>query len=432
MKECENGHVYDETRFASCPYCQQGVSGAPAPRKMKPAVKWAIVGVGTLLVAGLIILLIALLGKNQGAAGTLGGYEPPAVTNTPDGSSGGWPALEGLLGSADSTAAPEPDTAAPAPTATPAPTLPPAAFEGITYDLDDLNASLTLPADYSTTDNRTFSNAAGDRVLEIDFMLDIVGKPIHSVEDIEANEDAIMAAVAEQFGADEYVVDTTGYVTINGRLGYAMLFHMTNDGDTDVVDIDLTTVEGDNGFGCYMMMGATLNSGVEAWQEIADIMETLTVHGPANVPYAVYENREANIYFLYEPELVEEIELVYNDVYGVEVPCVLLYPVAERGLEYVEVNYMGGCMNTADEVIEYLSDAWTVLNVDLSQVAEETVYNVTWKARMFYMEDMEFFFAAAEIDGLPYALGYNLQEDLLEDGRDIAEMVMATLSPVTD
>ena len=24
MKQCDNGHFYDETRFDSCPYCQEG------------------------------------------------------------------------------------------------------------------------------------------------------------------------------------------------------------------------------------------------------------------------------------------------------------------------------------------------------------------------------------------------------------------------
>ena len=24
MKQCDNGHFYDENRFDSCPYCQEG------------------------------------------------------------------------------------------------------------------------------------------------------------------------------------------------------------------------------------------------------------------------------------------------------------------------------------------------------------------------------------------------------------------------
>ena len=26
MKQCDNGHFYDENRFVTCPYCQEGAA----------------------------------------------------------------------------------------------------------------------------------------------------------------------------------------------------------------------------------------------------------------------------------------------------------------------------------------------------------------------------------------------------------------------
>lgn len=143
-----------------------------------------------------------------------------------------------------------------------------------TRDLGILSASIGVPSDYVVSaDGFSFANEERGCAVTTSFVWNL-GVPIYTLSDIESHLDEIIASVMLGFDVADYTIHSAEYGAVGGRDAYRVYFEGT---DAAGVSMDMLylAVQGENPFGCYIILGAW-SKGDEArrtgdWRYLAEL-----------------------------------------------------------------------------------------------------------------------------------------------------------------
>ena len=190
-----------------------------------------------------------------------------------------------------------------APGVTAEPSVPPvSAPELETRDLGILSASIGVPSDYVVSaDGFSFANEERGCAVTTSFVWNL-GVPIYTLSDVELHLDEIIASVMMGFDVADYTIYSAEYGAVGGRDAYQVCLEGT---DASGVSMDMLylAVQGENPFGCYIILGAWSKGDEAGRREIEDILQSFRCSGVPDMTYSMWYSDNIGIKFIIDDSL---------------------------------------------------------------------------------------------------------------------------------
>lgn len=393
--------VYHGRGQAPSPGMPSGISRLLAYLKANPVVAWVSGGCLVLVLALCIILPLALSGrdKDYGPVSSSGSSTLPMTGST-------------LPPAADSPAI-QPTTAPSAPQAEIG-----AAVEYVQRDLGALNASLTLPDAYTPSeDGFSFVDQQNNRVVETSFMWNI-GVPIYTLADVEANQTMLLELVIQQMGnVQSYEVLGSTDAKVNGQEAFLLVFE-ASDASGAALNASIVAVESQNGYGCYVLLGAWRVEDEAGAEEVATILDSFRCNGPAETTYAMWYGEDSAVKVIVDDSITQgrvydmSMELDIGNIYAL-----YLYPTDEAekagsgnlsvegagNVEIGEAAHYGA--ETPEEMLDFTLSLAQMLDCEASDRYALELGGLEWLCQDYVVQDYTFSYASAMIDGACYVVG---------------------------
>ena len=276
----------------------------------------------------------------------------------------------------------------------------------VSWELNGLNASIQLPETYSASEEGwLFTDREAGSVILADYRVDF-SVPVYSMNDVAENVETVAAWSAEWMQYSDYEILDAGGCTIGGRAAF-QIFTESRGGGSAAENMLITTIEGDSGFGCYLILALYPAGSPEEETEIREIAASFRSGGPVELPYSCYYDEEAGIQIIIDDRLAGG---------GVETSGteLILYPTEaarEAGagnldsgsagmVETGNAGFLG--MSAPQEILDGFSGM-----LQASGAAPGETYTVSrggyeWLCQDYTMQDHSFSCASAIIDGQCY------------------------------
>lgn len=212
-------------------------------------------------------------------------------------------------------------------------------------------------------------------------------------------------------------------MVVGDRKAYQVLFRASNQKD-DSMQLLLTAIEGQGGFGSYLIFTASPVDDLESSEEILAIIDTFQVTGPVEVSTQIFSDVNARIRFMYDSAL----SLGGNWVWSQELSdgsthySLVIYPAAANtevlmdpakdnagGIESMNASRYG---STPEEVLTYFQNQ----NSTFTPGERHTgIYGeVEWLIQDFTINSYAYRYGAASIDGEVF-LARVMYDDSIQD-----------------
>ena len=264
--------------------------------------------------------------------------------------------------------------------------------EMVSWDLGGLNATISAPENYSWSDSGWMLSDGGGTLLLMDYRKDF-GIPVYSLSDVAENTEMVAAWSADWMQHTDYELLNAGFCTIGGREAYLIC----TEGRSSVSEKEkmvAAAVEGDNGFGCYLICAAYSETDPEKETEILDIIDSFQVRGPVDVPYDVYSDEGAGIKFILDSTLAEQVKTNGSEL--------IVYPAgtAAQSEAYLEVGqgkFLG--TETPEEVLEVFTSIFRENGAETGEAYLVQAGGAEWMCRNFLLDGLTCSVAAASVGG---------------------------------
>lgn len=339
----------------------------------------------------------------------------------------------------------------PSPSATPSSPLSPApsetaapATEMMDQDLGNLSATIRIPSYFiEDPDAWAFYNETKDRIIYITYYwrLEV---PIYSLSDIESNVEVVAASFTSGEGLTEpYTITSTSPMEINGQQAFGIDM-ATTDSDGQPITVKFVAVEGNNGFGCYVLTAIYNEDDAEGAAELEETIHSFQSTGAVDTTTDMFYSQNGGIKFICDGDLAQggmvEMELTTDQGPRYSV-CLYLTeenrdaqwdPQAENagGVEVMNASHLG---STPEEVLSRFYDSMFIndnaLGATASEVYTSTYGNIEWYFQDINLLDYEYSYAAAEIDGQIYSATVMLNDAIEDDALTLWMQIMSTIRP---
>lgn len=376
--------------------------------KANPVIAWILGGGLAAVIAICIILPITLSGGNKksgNTADTVTGTPPISQTDPTTVTPG---APDDSSGTSDTSYDPE------------------------VCDLGIYSATMSVPLTYEQQENSyTYIDNENQRLVAmVDYMWQL-GGPLYSLSDVENNREAVVADLLNQMDfSNDYTILTAGPDSIGDQEAYQIYLIVTNYG----VDMDMVieAVEGQNGFGCYLLLGCYESGDDQGMEEVYDAISSFRCNGKINISYDVISDTGAGVKAICDTSVITDAKSnSFTLPNGNSGTAMLLYFNSDTN-QYVEVEEGSAAGRDAGECMEYLCSLWRErAGAELGEASTEVAGGVTWQIQEITYNSYSYAIATADINGKPYIVGMNADEANVSTANSIFVNVISTVRPIS-
>lgn len=329
------------------------------------------------------------------------------------------------------------------PGSTAEPSVPPVSVPELeTRDLGILSASIGVPSDYVVSaDGFSFANEERGCAVTTSFVWNL-GVPIYTLSDIESHLDEIIASVMLGFDVADYTIHSAEYGAVGGRDAYRVYFEGT---DAAGVSMDMLylAVQGENPFGCYIILGAWSKGDEAGGQEIGDILQSFRCNGVPDITYSMWYSENIGIKFIIDDSLaigsvweteiqlengVAEIIAIYPTEAAMEVGLGDISSPDSGGVEIGYVSEYG--YSTPEEMLDGNADSVEASGGIVGQRYAADSGGVEWLCQNYSIGSFDFSSAAAVIEGRVFYLSAMYNDTSKEAVVALCNQVMASVRPL--
>ena len=329
------------------------------------------------------------------------------------------------------------------PGSTAEPSVPPVSVPELeTRDLGILSASIGVPSDYVVSaDGFSFANEERGCAVTTSFVWNL-GVPIYTLSDIESHLDEIIASVMLGFDVADYTIHSAEYGAVGGRDAYRVYFEGT---DAAGVSMDMLylAVQGENPFGCYIILGAWSKGDEAGGQEIGDILQSFRCNGVPDITYSMWYSENIGIKFIIDDSLaigsvweteiqlengVAEIIAIYPTEAAMEVGLGDISSPDSGGVEIGYVSEYG--YSTPEEMLDGNADSIEASGGIVGQRYAADSGGVEWLCQNYSIGSFDFSSAAAVIEGRVFYLSAMYNDTSQEAVVALCNQVMASVRPL--
>lgn len=329
------------------------------------------------------------------------------------------------------------------PGSTAEPSVPPVSVPELeTRDLGILSASIGVPSDYVVSaDGFSFANEERGCAATTSFVWNL-GVPIYTLSDIESHLDEIIASVMLGFDVADYTIHSAEYGAVGGRDAYRVYFEGT---DAAGVSMDMLylAVQGENPFGCYIILGAWSKGDEAGGQEIGDILQSFRCNGVPDITYSMWYSENIGIKFIIDDSLaigsvweteiqlengVAEIIAIYPTEAAMEVGLGDISSPDSGGVEIGYVSEYG--YSTPEEMLDGNADSVEASGGIVGQRYAADSGGVEWLCQNYSIGSFDFSSAAAVIEGRVFYLSAMYNDTSQEAVVALCNQVMASVRPL--
>lgn len=329
------------------------------------------------------------------------------------------------------------------PGSTAEPSVPPVSVPELeTRDLGILSASIGVPSDYVVSaDGFSFANEERGCAVTTSFVWNL-GVPIYTLSDIESHLDEIIASVMLGFDVAHYTIHSAEYGAVGGRDAYRVYFEGT---DAAGVSMDMLylAVQGENPFGCYIILGAWSKGDEAGGQEIGDILQSFRCNGVPDITYSMWYSENIGIKFIIDDSLaigsvweteiqlengVAEIIAIYPTEAAMEVGLGDISSPDSGGVEIGYVSEYG--YSTPEEMLDGNADSVEASGGIVGQRYAADSGGVEWLCQNYSIGSFDFSSAAAVIEGRVFYLSAMYNDTSQEAVVALCNQVMASVRPL--
>lgn len=329
------------------------------------------------------------------------------------------------------------------PGSTAEPSVPPVSVPELeTRDLGILSASIGVPSDYVVSaDGFSFANEERGCAVTTSFGWNL-GVPIYTLSDIESHLDEIIASVMLGFDVADYTIHSAEYGAVGGRDAYRVYFEGT---DAAGVSMDMLylAVQGENPFGCYIILGAWSKGDEAGGQEIGDILQSFRCNGVPDITYSMWYSENIGIKFIIDDSLaigsvweteiqlengVAEIIAIYPTEAAMEVGLGDISSPDSGGVEIGYVSEYG--YSTPEEMLDGNADSVEASGGIVGQRYAADSGGVEWLCQNYSIGSFDFSSAAAVIEGRVFYLSAMYNDTSQEAVVALCNQVMASVRPL--
>ena len=329
------------------------------------------------------------------------------------------------------------------PGSTAEPSVPPVSVPELeTRDLGILSASIGVPSDYvESADGFSFANEERGCAVTTSFVWNL-GVPIYTLSDIESHLDEIIASVMLGFDVADYTIHSAEYGAVGGRDAYRVYFEGT---DAAGVSMDMLylAVQGENPFGCYIILGAWSKGDEAGGQEIGDILQSFRCNGVPDITYSMWYSENIGIKFIIDDSLaigsvweteiqlengVAEIIAIYPTEAAMEVGLGDISSPDSGGVEIGYVSEYG--YSTPEEMLDGNADSVEASGGIVGQRYAADSGGVEWLCQNYSIGSFDFSSAAAVIEGRVFYLSAMYNDTSQEAVVALCNQVMASVRPL--
>ena len=329
------------------------------------------------------------------------------------------------------------------PGSTAEPSVPPVSVPELeTRDLGILSASIGVPSDYVVSaDGFSFANEERGCAVTTSFVWNL-GVPIYTLSDIESHLDEIIASVMLGFDVADYTIHSAEYGAVGGRDAYRVYFEGT---DAAGVSMDMLylAVQGENPFGCYIILGAWSKGDEAGGQEIGDILQSFRCNGVPDITYSMWYSENIGIKFIIDDSLaigsvweteiqlengVAEIIAIYPTEAAMEVGLGDISSPDSGGVEIGYVSEYG--YSTPEEMLDGNADSVEASGGIVGQRYAADSGGVEWLCQNYSIGSFDFSSAAAVIEGRVFYLSAMYNDTSQEAVVALCNQVMASVRPL--
>lgn len=329
------------------------------------------------------------------------------------------------------------------PGSTAEPSVPPVSVPELeTRDLGILSASIGVPSDYVVSaDGFSFANEERGCAVTTSFVWNL-GVPIYTLSDIESHLDEIIASVMLGFDVADYTIHSAEYGAVGGRDAYRVYFEGT---DAAGVSMDMLylAVQGENPFGCYIILGAWSKGDEAGGQEIGDILQCFRCNGVPDITYSMWYSENIGIKFIIDDSLaigsvweteiqlengVAEIIAIYPTEAAMEVGLGDISSPDSGGVEIGYVSEYG--YSTPEEMLDGNADSVEASGGIVGQRYAADSGGVEWLCQNYSIGSFDFSSAAAVIEGRVFYLSAMYNDTSQEAVVALCNQVMASVRPL--
>lgn len=329
------------------------------------------------------------------------------------------------------------------PGSTAEPSVPPVSVPELeTRDLGILSASIGVHSDYVVSaDGFSFANEERGCAVTTSFVWNL-GVPIYTLSDIESHLDEIIASVMLGFDVADYTIHSAEYGAVGGRDAYRVYFEGT---DAAGVSMDMLylAVQGENPFGCYIILGAWSKGDEAGGQEIGDILQSFRCNGVPDITYSMWYSENIGIKFIIDDSLaigsvweteiqlengVAEIIAIYPTEAAMEVGLGDISSPDSGGVEIGYVSEYG--YSTPEEMLDGNADSVEASGGIVGQRYAADSGGVEWLCQNYSIGSFDFSSAAAVIEGRVFYLSAMYNDTSQEAVVALCNQVMASVRPL--
>lgn len=329
------------------------------------------------------------------------------------------------------------------PGSTAEPSVPPVSVPELeTRDLGILSASIGVPSDYVVSaDGFSFANEERGCAVTTSFVWNL-GVPIYTLSDIESHLDEIIASVMLGFDVADYTIHSAEYGAVGGRDAYRVYFEGT---DAAGVSMDMLylAVQGENPFGCYIILGAWSKGDEAGGQEIGDILQSFRCNGVPDITYSMWYSENIGVKFIIDDSLaigsvweteiqlengVAEIIAIYPTEAAMEVGLGDISSPDSGGVEIGYVSEYG--YSTPEEMLDGNADSVEASGGIVGQRYAADSGGVEWLCQNYSIGSFDFSSAAAVIEGRVFYLSAMYNDTSQEAVVALCNQVMASVRPL--
>lgn len=329
------------------------------------------------------------------------------------------------------------------PGSTAEPSVPPVSVPELeTRDLGILSASIGVPSDYVVSaDGFSFANEERGCAVTTSFVWNL-GVPIYTLSDIESHLDEIIASVMLGIDVADYTIHSAEYGAVGGRDAYRVYFEGT---DAAGVSMDMLylAVQGENPFGCYIILGAWSKGDEAGGQEIGDILQSFRCNGVPDITYSMWYSENIGIKFIIDDSLaigsvweteiqlengVAEIIAIYPTEAAMEVGLGDISSPDSGGVEIGYVSEYG--YSTPEEMLDGNADSVEASGGIVGQRYAADSGGVEWLCQNYSIGSFDFSSAAAVIEGRVFYLSAMYNDTSQEAVVALCNQVMASVRPL--
>ena len=174
----------------------------------------------------------------------------------------------------------------------------------VSWELNGLNASIQLPETYSASEEGwLFTDREAGSVILADYRVDF-SVPVYSMNDVAENVETVAAWSAEWMQYSDYENPRCGAAAPLEAGPAFQIFTESRGGGSAAENMLITTIEGDSGFGCYLILALYPAGSPEEETEIREIAASFRSGGPGGeLPYSCYYDEEAGIQIIIDDRL---------------------------------------------------------------------------------------------------------------------------------